>query len=308
MKTPQFWKTFSASAVQLRSYPELAGKSLKSTVWYLVRLLFIITVIQTLILGMAASAFAPMLNSHVTKILKEVPAQYPKGLVITVQTGALTLNRKGPVHFDLGPAYREFFTGEGMEATKLWESGKPKYMVTIDPTKTTEDYRTENSVALFTSKGIVMPDRNGGIRMVPYGDKTALVTDKTVADTFSEIEKGMPKVKSVLLMILVVSFTVAPFLFSGLKLLGWMLVALPVALIALGVSKVNNKRSWTYAELYRATLYGVTPVVLLRFILPFFPGFSPLPTWILILWMIMVVLYDGGTNAAVVKKVAKKGK
>ena len=163
----------------------------------------------------------------------------------------------------------------------------PKFLVTIDTSKTTEDYAKLDTIVLATKQGLVVPDKDAGVRFIPY-QRNIVVTDVKVNDLFARLDtvanafSKIGKVAGFGLLLII------PFIIAAAMLAMWMFIALPIALVALCIAALM-KRSWTYSEMYKACLYGATTVILLRLLFDWLPGTPHVPATLLLLWMIVVV-------------------
>lgn len=303
--TPKFWSTFWNSIVTPSAYHDFSKRSWGRAAWYLVRVLVLANIVMAIKFLFAAAFFLPMVGMYTSDAIQEIPPQYPAGLVVTVQSGSLSMNRPGPVRFALPTVLTELMSEEGVDGEfgKYWSS-MPKYLVTIDPRKTAEDYRTSESIVLLTQKSMVFPDNDAGTRMISY-DENIVVTQAKVMDMSAKIKKGYPMVAGIVSVVAVGLAFFLPFFLAPFQLIVWMVLALIIALVAL-VASALLKRNWKYEELYKASLYGATPVLLLQMILGFFislPGVS----WILAaLWMIIVVAVAKKTATPKKKAAPKK--
>lgn len=301
MTTPRFLKTVWAS-FQPSEYGHLRSRSLGQACWYLSRVLFCASIIFAVWVGVGAYVLFPSVKAGVMSVLQELPDMYPEGLVVNVENGVLKTNRSAPVRIEIPAKWKTLLGADkGPDGKEL---PIPSLLV-IDTMKQAEDFSSLNTFALLTRSSFVIKDKNNGLRMIPFGKEQKFeVTKAKYLDGVEQAKAFLPTIARIARVALIAIVVLIPFVAGSFGLLWWMAASLVIALVMLLWSAIL-KRTWTYGELYRASLFGATPLVVSQAILGIIPGLNfLLPTWLIFVWMAVVVAVAG---APLKKSATKKG-
>lgn len=280
-----FWNEIRASSSHPVEHAALVRKPLKSALRYLYWFLFCAGCISALQIAVIGGMFIPKIAPFIVHRAEELRTMYPKDLVVTLKEGQVSTNAEEPVIIDGPETWKEILT----------ESGSTKHVLVIDTSATAEDFKRYNTYILVTKNSIVAQDNNG-TRVVPLDqqdrvDQEEIVIDqKFVMELITGLEgilRYVPRIAATTLAMVVLFY---PFAAAGLRWL-WLLVYLfPMTLVMWAFSAATGK-SYTYGQLYRLGIFGLTLPVLYSLVARFLPAlYLPFTfTLIFIVWMGIVI-------------------
>lgn len=94
-----FFRTIIDSIYNPHFYRSLATKTMGSSIWYFLKLVFLISVIIATITTL--TTFKPFMPSSATETFNKVSASFPENLTINIQNGIATANQPGPIYIDV---------------------------------------------------------------------------------------------------------------------------------------------------------------------------------------------------------------
>ena len=278
-----FFNRVTQCAIDPASYRQLRSEGLGNGYWYLYRLLFLTSLVTVLWLAAGLVNALPHIRSIAHETETTLPTIYPKQLVVKVQSGALTTNVKEPFAVPMPAQWARQFTDEDMKS--------PVNLAVFATSASPEDYEKYNTLVLFTKNYMVGGREGGELRMMPYSkfEKNFTVTHEVFIKNLNKniaLAKGfIPTLK----VLTVSGFVIAPFLFAGLALLWWMLILVLYTLILWFFSSIA-KWKYGFGEIYRLSVFGATPVIILGML--FWLVGASIP-WVLqiyfLVWMWMVL-------------------
>lgn len=282
-----FFNRITQCAIDPASYRTLKGEGLGSAYWYLYRLLVLTSLVITLWLAAGLVHVMPQIKSVAHEIETTLPTLYPKEMILTFQSGALTTNVKEPYAIKVPAKWNEQQIGDDTDETDTDHAN----IAVFDTKASPEDYEKYNTFVLFTKNYAVGGRDNGELRMFPYAkfEENFVVTHEKYTKTLQMVFSKAKSLIPVLKVIMVVCFLLAPFVFAGVGLLSWMISLLIYSLILWFVSSMG-KWGYTYGQIYRLSVFGATPAVILGML--FWLGGVTVP-WVLqlftLVWMWFVL-------------------
>lgn len=256
-----FFNRVTQCSIDPASYRTLRGQGLGSAYWYLYRLLWITSLVVVCWLAAGLVHALPHMKSVMSEIESTLPTIYPKQLVVKVQSGALTTNVKEPFEIAFPQKWQESLNGDS-------DAAIPKNLAVFDTKGNPQEYEKYNTVVLFTKNYMVAGKDSGELRMIPY-DKLEKPLDINYNDYQDGLKKGFAAFKDfvpVAKTIVIASFIIAPFLFAGFALLWWMFLLVISTLLIWFVSSMA-KWPYTFGDIYKLSVFGATPVIILGMLL-----------------------------------------
>lgn len=254
----RFFTTIQRSLTDVAFYHDLLKGRLRDGVWYLTKLLFVLGTMEILFVAALATPYIPSAETFLRDNLATAEQVFPEGLEVTIDNGKLSTNSAEPVLLPIPDAWADVFASD--DAAMTFSS-----LVVIDPAASAEDYSAKGAVVLFTETSAVFPDSDGGLRVFPLADldlPPAFVIDNTMVDGLAESVRSMlSSVQPILWSVLAFCVFILPFLLTAFSLLSKMLWLLLPVLLLFAFAKARGLGR-TYAEIYRLSLYGLTPVIL----------------------------------------------
>lgn len=238
--------TLVSTLTKPSEYEELAARPFRAGWWYLYG------VLAMLCLFFFVAYWAPTLYFTEQQMLLRAPgfisqikSEYPSDLVITVKDGKLSMNKPGPVFFDLG---RDKGDAKG-----------PQHIVTLDPAGTLETYANYHTLVLVTSSAVIMPRSNDRtLQVFPMDKAKDVAIDKTMFDRgmdhIADLTRFVPTFFVTLGVILLFA---VPFIGAFFWSLFLMLYLLPISLLTLLIAR-GYKRAMDYQAAYRFGFYALT--------------------------------------------------
>lgn len=280
-----FFARITQCSIDPSSYRLVRAKGLGSAYGYLYCLLVLTWYVSVLWISAMIVNVMPTVKRVALDMEQTIPTLYPDKLILTVESGSLSTNVREPYIIKMPEHWASFVRGLAMEL--------PTNLVVIDTNAAAEDYEALDTAFLLTEKyGVVKDKDNGQLRMFPYGeygDAKTVVEKRDVVNLFNlgvrEMKKAYPTIKT----FSIVALAVSPFTLATFSLLWWMFILLIGSLLLYFASSMA-KWNYTYGEIYKLSVYGATPVIILGMLL-WIVG-TPLP-WLLpaffLVWMWVVL-------------------
>ncbi len=251
-----FFNRITQCSIDPASYRQLRSAGLGSAYLYLYSLLLLTAFVSVLWLAAAVVQVIPTAKYVVDDVQKTLPTLYPPELIVTVQTGALTTNVREPYAIPVPEHWKSFMEGIEMD--------QPKNLAVFDTKATSEDYDERSTLFLFTKSHMIAGKDDGELRLFPYDriEEKVVMTNAKYQDVLKTVFTGMKEMMPMFKGIVVVGFILSPFVIAGFALLWWMFLLLLSSLLLWFVSSMA-KWGYTYNEIYRLSVYGATPVIIL---------------------------------------------
>lgn len=278
-KVKFFFKVFKRSLFEPAYYNEVIKAKFSFSLKYLVFLLFLISLVWGISLGIRASLLLPKVGQFQTDAKAFLENFYPSELTVSIQGGKLTTNVEEPYYVDFPDI------DLGVKESSL------EHLIAIDTKAQATDIEKYKSAVLLTSDAAVVRDDGGGYRLFPLsGMKQDLVLNKliwgNIVDTLTPYFKYIP---TALYLSIVLSILLIPFVFTAFSLFGRLFYLLFASLLLLLVARVMKKKL-SYPQVYRISMHAITLPVLLGFIFTFagYPISGPLLFGILLVYEVLV--------------------
>ncbi len=273
-----FFDTLVKSLTKFEYYKEISKAKFKFSLKYLFFLFYLLSLIGSLMFsGSIAALILPKVPLFINSFESKADSLYPKGLVITIKEGLVATNQKEPYFID---TLDQFGLNHGQS-----------HFITIDTNANAGNIKDENTAVLITKDSVVTLDSNSSYRVYPI--------DKTINTTINQslynklISQILPYLKYVepgLVILLVLSILLLPFVSATFLLLSQLIYLLIFSLIFFILVKIM-KKTLTFKKLYQLTMHASTLPILLGLVvstigiqMPFLLGSA-----ILFVFMILVV-------------------
>ncbi len=253
----RFFEKIRRAVTDLSFYREVYAERTSTWVGYLYWMAYLLALIGVTLFAVKLLVATPVLSTWLSEAQRQAPALYPQPLVLTFKGGILSDNVREPLFIELPAVWK------GTQA-----SDAPQHFIALDTKKgSVETYATYNTMFLVTKTGIVYPDRSQGpLRFQPFSDvKDTTVTRKTVDDLAAKASPliGMaPTIIAVLALLLVLFL---PFFLAAAFGAWYVLYLLFATLLLFVLSRILGRKD-RYGELYKLSVYGITPAILCTFV------------------------------------------
>ncbi|TSC80559.1 MAG: hypothetical protein G01um101425_213 [Candidatus Peregrinibacteria bacterium Gr01-1014_25] len=245
-----FFQTVLRTCSDVGFYRTLRKRSLRTGTGYAYALLTLLSFVGILALAIPVVTVIPS-GSAIDEKLEDLRVLYPEDLTLTIDNGLLTSSDPKPVVIP----FPTFIDQEALED----EGQTVRSLATIDTSASVEDYPARGSLVLLTRGGIVIPEESG-YRVISYPKEPLTITREEYVDGLARLRSMLPMMLWVLLAF---SVLVLPFIAGALSL-SWHLLWLLLPTFVLWLIHRLRKAKLSYGALYRLSLYGMTPVVLLQ--------------------------------------------
>jgi len=293
----RFFDTIRRSLTDPTLYKDAAAQPLGKAYGYLFWILFLIGLVSVVLGALRLTAALPTIRTVSSEIQRELPNLYPEELELTLSGGILSTNVEEPYSIDLPARWKRALQDSNEVPQRV-----PEHFVTFDTKATMEDYVARDTVVLFTQKGFVVPDRQsstedrpineGAIQFQPYGNTgTGTVTmTRKEWDTFTAfVLPFAAQLPNFAIAFAVLCVFIGPFLVAGI---GWVFYVAYLTILALLLKLLAmiTGKPWSYGSLYRMSMYGLTPTLLIGFVFGQIGLHYPfLGTVIFLVWMGMML-------------------
>lgn len=259
------------------SYKGFLKKRFFAGFWYLYFVLLFTSLALMVPVGIGLLAARPLVLQTVESAKTEVPNLYPSKLVIRVKHGQVSTNVKEPYSIPLPASWKEF-------------SENTSNLLTINTKASVDDFSTYHSLFLLTKTSLVMPDKNGTYRIIPLKDSEDITINRAMYNEVSgaalRYVNWLPRFFTAFAVCLMF---VLPFLVAFLRLAGYLLYLLITTVLLLLLQHIVS-REFTFSELYRLSLFGLTLPLILSVIKYLVPVHLPFAfTIIFFVWMIVIL-------------------
>ncbi|TSC60773.1 MAG: Uncharacterized protein Greene041662_76 [Candidatus Peregrinibacteria bacterium Greene0416_62] len=301
------------------SYKELRGKSFWSGFWYLYWLLVVTTFMSAVIFAVQAKVYMPKIHTWIADAKETVPDLYPVDLVLTLSGGQLSTNVEQPYVFPLPPAWEAAMLVIQEDEGGDNNNGVIKHLLMIDTAATVEDYPQYETLVLLTKKAAIGRDKNG-LKVLLYSQyqkenvPPMVFTRKVYEEVTAKALPFLDYLPTIVISLVISGVLLFPWFLALFGVLGYLLYLLIVTLLSWIIAAMM-KRTFTYGELYCLGFYGLTPAIVIGWVLERLNvGFSMLFTVIFLVTMGMVVRAFTSSTATgvrpigVQKKKSGKGK
>jgi hypothetical protein len=239
-------------------YRELAGKPFSFSLKYFYSLVVVIALVLTIVFSME---FIPQMNALVQSVIRAFTGSIPADVVVTIQRGMASINKKEPYAVPLPDEFRRTFKdipdANSPEAENL-------FVVDTQSLLSLERFLEHKTVFWLTKNALVMGGRDE-LRVQSLQRVPGTVLDK--AFLASVAAKLQPFLRWLPPLVVFGVFTVFVLLFSST--LVYLLVG---AFVVWGVARARGARL-TYGASYRLGLHAVTAALVVHaFQLLILPG------------------------------------
>lgn len=272
-----FIQNFLRSIRDFTFYKEIPAKPLFFSLQFLYLLTFTILLIQTLFFTISAAFLLPQLPNAIERFQQRLETAYPRNLVVSVKNGTIETNAKQPVIINF---------------PEITDNTPYKSFVTIDTTATQTDYTDKKTMILVTRDGVVYPEASN---TRPYRFESASQFGDTIinSQTYEKATSRLNMVLDMLPMIapwlLIAASLLIPILGSLIVVLWRMIILIILTGILLPVSMMFGN-AYTYRDLYRMGMHGLTVPVILSLLLSLIGAMVPLAfASSFLLWMVIVL-------------------
>ncbi|MBI3396866.1 DUF1189 family protein [Candidatus Woesebacteria bacterium] len=286
-KLKTFYRTLIKSLTDFPYYEEIGKAKFLFSFKYLYFLLFLTSLTSGIVFAVRVAILIPKVPNFITQVKDVAYRSYPSELIVTIDNGKVKTNVKEPYFID----FPEEFGRVG--------DFKTLHLVTIDTKASVGDYLKYGSVVLVTEDSLVYPDSNNGSRSASTYKVIPLSQGKTGEQKVVIDKAGYDKVVTNLLPYLdylrplmwtgiLLSLLVLPIVGASLSIAGKMIYLLISSLILLLIVKIM-KKAYSYSQIYRMSIHGLTLPILISFVLGIFSVSIPfLYTIVFLVFMIIV--------------------
>lgn len=278
----EFFKTVRSSIWDPAFYATASSRALKEGVKYLGSLAILAAFIAVVVLSVR---FVPVVLKNVGVVTNLIVTNYPTGLVMTFDRGAVTTSEAKAYFMKLPP---EIFKQSELDKLKMMGVENFAVIDTRSDFESSDQWRSAQSLILLSRNAVVMEDK-GGYKVQPLPRDLKLVVDKGVVSGWAS--QIMPIVRVVLPTLIIFGFVV---FFIGNFVL-YTIYALLAALIIWMIARLV-KRPGRYGEFLTVAFHSVTLAVLVDLFLIIFglPMAAAMSRAILItvvVWMVNVEIW-----------------
>jgi hypothetical protein len=291
-----FFDEIRKSLVDFPFYREVAARPLSSAMRYVYWVSFLFTLVTGLLTASQMLASRQTFNAFIDKAVIELPELYPQDLVITIQDGKLSTNGQEPYVFVMP----EKIASEA-------ETEMPVNLLVIDTKARAEDFEDYQTFFLVTERAVVYPREVNARKDLTTGETT--YASEISFFTFDDIDEFqfnrasydaiaqtllpfLKVAKPIYLWIIISFMTILPFLGAGFIMLGYMLYLLVMTLLVWVISRIVSTQ-WTYKQLYKMSMFGLTLPMFLDFLRNLLGVGASIPflfTLIFLVWMSLVLV------------------
>jgi len=246
-----FFKTIFASIYSPQFYQTIPQKTLWAALRYFLLLVFLLTVVQTII---SAGPISSSFKNAVKNLVYSLVDLYPQELIITIKDGKVSTNVEEPYFIPLLGTASEFWQAQGEEAETL------ENLLVID-TKTPYSSAQMNeysTVALLTKDALFVREDQGEINVFDLSKISGFTLDRALIDSF--VAKAAPYLEY---LGPIVTGSVFLMTYSSYS---WRVVYALFFGVAVLILSSTWKLGWNYRQAYNMSLYAMTAGVIVEFI------------------------------------------
>lgn len=264
--------TFKTEVANAASHPaKLAAyrkKPLATALRYLFWLLFCISLVTSLWIGVMLAMLTPYIGSFVESANTDLRGMYPQNLVITIKDGVLSTNGREPVIVDIPANWKQKMEKE-LEDNPMKDK---EHLITIDTRADISNYQRYKTLVLVTRTGLVVPDdKSDGIRTIPFDkEMNQVITRDLYVKTLDNILPFMRLLPGLAIVGVFLLVLILPFVFAGFSWLWYLAYLAFFTLIAWLLATIMGRKH-TYGEVYRLGAYGLTLPLLYNMVTFFVP-------------------------------------
>lgn len=262
-KLKTFFRSLYLSATNPSYYRDILRTKMSFSVKYFLMLSLFMGVVSTIVWS---SILIPQIKSFSQTLKSKAETYFPNDLVITLQNGKLSTNRKDPIIVALP-----------------FETANNAKNIVIDPTASVSAMENYQAGILINETAVSFVEENGQIQTYPLKEAGNFTLNKTeYSKIITTAEKYMDTLPSLLpagLLVLVTFFS----------LIGLALKILLYSVLTYIVARLQNF-SLTYQKSFQITIHAITPIVFLQIIETIFNIRIPIPFFFPILYVILLVI------------------
>jgi len=282
----RFFGALWSAATDPEAYLKFRKLSTGQGVGYLALILLMTSVAMAIPLFVGLFGVAPAVQTFISEGKTEMMHLYPAGLVLTIKDGTLTTNVQEPYYIEIPATWKTYLMKDQAAGDLTID-----HLVAIDTKAGAESYAQYHSLFLLTKTALVMPDKNGALKLVPYASMRPdmVVTQAKVNALLAKILSYADLAGPFLMVLLVLLCIFLPFLITGFRLLGYFVYIAVMSLLLLLLAWIMGRKT-AYSELYRLSYFGLTlPLAygLVSTLTGF--GFPLLFTLLFLVWMGVVI-------------------
>ncbi len=261
-----FFKDFLSSIYNPVNYPKYKNLSFWAVIWYLIRVVLVLSLFVTIFLSFKV---VPVLSGLSSYLVNGVSQNFPAELKVDIKNGQVSTNVPEP-YFVPVP--------KDVDDKKAIDLGLTNFIV-ID-TKNDQSLEKFASYKTFLWVGrnsIMYQESNKKITIQPIGKMDFSVDRATVVKM---LESLRPFIKMLTPIVIVFIF----FGIASFKILGTLFYLLIISLVLLLICKLA-RWSYSYKEIYKMSIYAYSwPLFISLFTLTgLVPGITFLPSLILVI-------------------------
>ncbi|OGJ58070.1 hypothetical protein A2881_05000 [Candidatus Peribacteria bacterium RIFCSPHIGHO2_01_FULL_55_13] len=259
-----------------------------------------------MVFALQATVFMPQIKEWIGEAKQTVPDLYPVELVLTFSGAELSTNVEEPYVLPLPPKWEAALLSSEDEQDEEDDEDEPQFthLLVIDTTATVEEYPEYETAVLLTKTAVIARDDNG-LRVVFYREFQKPGTSPIIInrELYNEVTaKALPFldfIPAIIFTLAVFAVLLLPWIAAPFILLGYLLYLLVFTLLAWVLAAIMS-RKFTYGELYKLGMYGLTPAILIEWVLHWFH------TGIAMLFSLIFLVTMGIVIHAFPKKGSKK--
>jgi hypothetical protein len=282
-----FFKTIWLSVSSIPHYQNVLTQRTGTGIGYLYGFLTTVCFLMLLTFAIFATTLFPFLKLGIAELKATLPTLYPPELIMTFKDGELSTNMPEPVVIPMPERWKKYVNDNELEIEG--KKGAPANLVVIDTSASVEDYPRYETFALLTKTSVIIP-KDGGYNVQGFDRaKDLVITKAKVDDMLTKVFPFLDMAPSLFGVALVFLVLLGPWFLAAFWLL-WNLLYLLIAALVVWLIARLLRRTYTYGQLYRLSLYGLTLPVLVTWV----AGFVDLEfTWFFTLvflgWMAFVL-------------------
>lgn len=257
-----FFLEIYKAVVNFDSYRSWQNESFSKNLWYLFRLIFLVTFVAILPFFFFLVTQSAKVPEGVTKFKRTVENAFPKELVLTFKNGQLSTNVKEPYYYNLP------------------NDGKTpdKHLVTIATSAQVEDYEEFDTTILVTKNAIVYPKNDSTQKEVMFlkDVKDGKIGYQDYVTVVKKLGPYWRYIYPIYWILTVVLLLIVPFIGAGFNLL-WQLLYLVFMAAALNLLAKMFGMAETFKQTYRILMRSSTLPILFFGVLGVFHLIPPIP-------------------------------